>query len=360
MNIGILGTDSVELNNLIFDYEEEYNKLFITNDGRYLSRALIFKLADSLKKICDKRYAGINNSYFQTYVMYSIAAINVNVSRGENYLANAYLFNKPVQYAHYEYMQFFNSFFKGYLSVVDSRNKQRSLHNIVNVKASYDLLINFLANDKFVVDANLRELMLLKNLWDLYFLPDYETDAIENIVSLFSARTTNKEHKRIADNMLAYFNKMQVGNKAPDFSARSKDGKMASLGAYKGRWVYLNFFSTTNPGSLKEMPKIAALKKKYGDKVVFLSVCLDDSLKSYVNFLRSNPKYDWAIWFNNEKSLTKTAKDNYFVTGTEAYFLVNNLGYLAQSPALAPSQGIEYNFNLIFRVRKRETKTGIR
>ncbi len=360
VNIGIIGNDSTELNSLVFDYQQQYNNLFIREDGQYLSRAVIFKLADSLQKICDKRYAGIKDPYFKSYVLYSIASININVSRGENYLANAYLFNKPVLYNHNEYMLFFNAFFKGYLGLVDSKNKQRSLHNIVNTKASYDLLLRLLEQDKFLVDPTLKELVILKNLWDFYFSADFSPDGIESIVSQFSLRTQIKEHKRIADNMLAFFNKMQEGNKAPDFSARTRDGKIGSLGAFKNRWVYLNFFSTTNPASLKEMPKIAALKKTYGARIAFVSVCLDDSVKTYLNYLKSNPKYDWTIWFNNEKSLSKTAKDNYFVTGTEAYFLINNLGYLVQSPALSPSQGIEFKWNVIFKMKTKETKTGIR
>ena len=76
----------------------------------------MFKRADTLKKICDKRYQKINNPYFINYIDYSIASINASVSRGENYLINGYIANKPIQYNHYEYMQFFNACFKGYLS----------------------------------------------------------------------------------------------------------------------------------------------------------------------------------------------------------------------------------------------------
>ena len=77
-------------------------------------------------------------------------------------------------------------------------------------------------------------------------------------------------------------------------------------------------------------------------------------------FLKSNPKYDWPIWFSNEKSISKTAKETYNVIGTEQYFLINNYGYLAQSPALAPSKGIEFKLNMIFKPNKKMTKIGIR
>lgn len=360
VNIGIVGSDSTELNALIFDYQEVYNSFFLTEDSRYLARATIFKLADSLQKTCYSRYAKINNAYFRSYVIYSIASINASVSRGEQFLIRNYILNKPVQYTHHEYMSFFNACFKGYLNSIASQRKGPSLYHIINVKADYNLLYDFVQKDKLLNSDTLRELIILQNLWDFYFSADFVPEAVENIVGQLKLQTRIKVHQQIAASMLAYFNKMQVGSPAPVFSALAKDGSVAGLSQFKGRWIYLNFFSTKNVESLKEMMKISSLRKKYSDKVVFLSICLDDSVKAYTNYLKANPKFDWTIWYNNEKSVTQTAKDLYSVTGTEAYFLINNFGYLAQSPALAPSQGIEYRFNVIFKIKKRNTKTGIR
>lgn len=360
VNIGIVGADSTELNVLTYDYQDLYNTLFAPADGRYLSRAAMFGQADSLKRISDKRFAAIGNVYFKNYVFYSIASVNASVSRGENFLVKSYITGRPIQYHNNEYMQFFNTCFKGYLNTVAASHKGQTLYNIINAKASYPLLCDFLKEDKLIASDSLRELVILKNLWDFYFNPEFAQESIESIVTQLSMQTRIAEHQAICRNMLAFFKKMEPGSVAPDFSARNRNGKIASLGSFKNKWVYLNFFSTNKTESLKEMPKIAALKKKYGDKVVFISVCVDDSLKAYNDYLKANPKFDWNILFNNTKGLSKTAKDNYNVTGSEAYFLVDNKGYLAMSPALSPSQGIEYRFNIIFKVRQRNTRTGIR
>src|SRR5690606_3996790 len=104
----------------------------------------------------------------------------------------------------------------------------------------------------------------------------------------------------------------------------------------------------------------ADLQKRYGHKMVFLSICLDDSLSAYNKFITENPKLTWNIWYNNDPSFTITAKDKYDVTGTEAYFLISSMGDIAQTPARAPSGGIEYKFNVLFRIRQRTHNTGIR
>ncbi|MDI1354744.1 MAG: redoxin domain-containing protein [bacterium] len=360
VNIGVIGRDSTELNALIFDYEEHYNQLFSATDSRYMSRALLFRRVDSLQKLCDRRYAKIKDSYFKNYVTYSIASVNASLSRGEEYLMRTYLVGKPIQYLHYEYMQFFNSVTRGYLERISSGRKGQTVYNIINTKASYEALRDFVNLDKEFASDSLRELIIIRDLWDDYFKADYSPDAVSAIVSQINLQTTIKEHKKITTTMLSYFHKMQVGSKAPIFTAISRDGKLISSSVFKGKWVYLNFFSTKNTESLKEMPKIASLKKKFGDKLVFLSICLDDSISSYQHYLKTNSKFDWSIWYNYNENFFMTGKDFYFVTGTEGYFLINNLGYLAQSPAAAPSKGIEYKLNVIFKVKPRTTRTGIR
>lgn len=360
INIGIIGADSTELNARIFDYQEQYNKLFLTQDNRFLSRNAMFRRADSLQKICAVRYDKTTDAYFKDFVRYSIASINASVSRGESFLIGTYILNQPIRYHHYEYMSFFKACFQGYLTSIASSQKGQTLFNIVNVKADYKLLYDFLSRDKRQMSDSLKELVILTDLWNMYFSPEFVPAAIENIVTQLSLQTKIKEHKKIAAEMMVYFSKLQVGSQAPSFVALTKDGTFGTLQSFKGKWIYLNFFSTSNVESMKEMLKIEAIKKKLSGKMIFVSICLDDSVASYKRYLKANPKFDWFIWFNYDKSISRTAKEAYSVVGTEAYYLINNQGYLAQSPALSPAQGIEYRLNSIFKIKQKTTKTGIR
>lgn len=81
----------------------------------------------------------------------------------------------------------------------------------------------------------------------------------------------------------------------------------------------------------------------------FVSVCLDDSLNSFMEYIQQNPKYDWPIWFNNVGGVKQTAKELYNVIGTEAYFLINNYGTLALSPATDPQKELSINSTLFLK-----------
>ena len=84
---------------------------------------------------------------------------------------------------------------------------------------------------------------------------------------------------------------------------------------------------------------------------------LDDSIKTYKAYLKANPKQDWTILYQNQNS---TAKQAYNIKNFSGFFFINNVMQLAQSPALMPSEGIEYKFNALFRTRKKNTITGVR
>lgn len=360
VNISLIGKDTTELNMLIFDYEELYTNVFTPKNNQFLTHKMLFKRADSLKLVCDKRYANIKDPYFKNYYTYQIAGINASLSRGEKALIQTFIANKKIQYHNYEYMAFFGTCFNNYLNSIASSKKGTSLYQIINVNASLEQLNDFCKNDQFLKNDSLREFVIIKNLWDFYFNPEFNKDAIEALVSKINVSTKIEEHKFLTDYMLKNFFKMQPGTPAPLFFARNRTGAIEAFEKTKGKWTYLNFFSTKNNESLKEMAKIALLRKKFADKITFVSICLDDSLNSYVAFLKQNPKYDWSIWFNTIGGVKQTAKELYNVVGTESYFLINNFGTLSLSPAISPSKGIEYKFNAIFKPTRKNTKVGIR
>lgn len=360
VQVGVLSADTTELNTLIIDFNAVYNKQFRIAETQFLNRNRIFQKIDSLQITCSKRYKAIKSGYFKSYVEYALAELNSNASRGKNYLVRNYIMYRPVQHNHYEYMNFFNAFFKGYLNAYSSTKSGENVYHIINTLGDYKVLAGFVKNDTLLKNDTLRELVTIRNLWDYYYNPQFERSQVLAVIEQFEQATKIPAHKKIADNILQIAYELQPGAAAPAFSAADRSGKTVSFSDFKGRYVYINFFSTKNISSLKEMPKIADLVKKYGDKMSFVSICTDDSLKTYKDYLRANPKYNWTILFNNSAPAGHTARDVYKLKGVPAFFFINNYGNLVQSPALAPTQGFESRLRGIFRVKKGNMKTGIR
>ena len=357
VDISVYGKDSTELNALIIDFNKQYNNLFINSTDKYLSPTKINSMLDTFLLSSKKRYEHIKNPYFKNYLEYSFADFFSNTSRSKALLNKLFIDKKTIQYHNYEYMQFFNAHFKGYLKAYASTKNGGNIYNSINAFADYKDLKNQFKEDKSITNDTLRELLILKGLIDFYYSPDFDKKQVQSVIEQLYRETKVQEHKNISFNILQIINQLQPGAKAPDFVANDKNGQSVNLYNYKGKHVYLNFFSSESETSQKEMQKIIDLKKKFNDKVTFISVCLDDSVKTYKAYLKANPKQDWTILHQTKNS---SAKQNYNIKTLSGFFFINPQMQLAQSPALMPSEGIEYKFNALFRPRKKNTIIGVR
>ena len=357
VDISVYGKDSTELNALIIDFNKQYNNLFINSTDKYLSPTKINSMLDTFLLSSKKRYEHIKNPYFKNYLEYSFADFFSNTSRSKTLLNKLFIDKKTIQYHNYEYMQFFNAHFKGYLKAYASTKNGGNIYNSINAFADYKDLKNQFKEDKSIANDTLRELLILKGLIDFYYSPDFDKKQVQSVIEQLYRETKVQEHKNISFNILQIINQLQPGAKAPDFVANDKNGQSVNLYNYKGKHVYLNFFSSESETSQKEMQKIIDLKKKFNDKVTFISVCLDDSVKTYKAYLKANPKQDWTILHQTKNS---SAKQNYNIKTLSGFFFINPQMQLAQSPALMPSEGIEYKFNALFRPRKKITIIGVR
>lgn len=88
--------------------------------------------------------------------------------------------------------------------------------------------------------------------------------------------------------------KKLMNQRAPDFALSDLSGKKWTLAGLKGKTVVLNFWFTTCPGCIQEMPNLNKLKKSYaGTPVVFLALALDNAA-AIQKFLKSHA-YNYTL-----------------------------------------------------------------
>lgn len=343
----IINGDSTELNARIIDFNNCFDLFWEKNYKAFVTKQIHQKL-DSFQLQMNKRYEKVQLTYFKTFVDYTFASFNENTGRHRAYLAKRYLLGKPINYDNYEYMSFFNQYFKQYLQKqVDTKNGN-FIMDAINEQGEYKHLNELLKNDPILKNDTLRELVILKSLYDLYFAPHFSKGKIKQMLEQLQGTTTIAEHKKIAFDALRNINNMHVGQMAPDFSLPNIKHDTVSLSAFKARYTYLNFFATWCTDCLQELKKQEQLFRKYGDKVMFVSVCTDDDTVAFKNFVKQNPAYKWTILYGGKN---KKLAEQYNIKSLPVYYFISPDGYLLQSPALKPGEGIEFKFNQIFKMK---------
>jgi peroxiredoxin len=84
---------------------------------------------------------------------------------------------------------------------------------------------------------------------------------------------------------------LEAGDRAPDFSLPSLDGKgNVSLAQFRGKVVYLDFWASWCAPCLKAVPEIEAMRKELASQgFAVVAVNLDQNTKKALRFLEKNP-----------------------------------------------------------------------
>lgn len=299
-----------ELNQQIGKFNREFDDFI--SDNRSLFKRRDHSIEPKIKsfKIKMLKEAEKSNAQFvKDYMNYSIAVtqISLDVSykksdskENENLKANLYLeylHKKPIHYYNPEYNTFYKDFYKGEMKKLSITLDGFDISKAINDKASYPLLLKALRKYPFLLTDESATYFMLNGLLevskDKYFTK-------ENIITILEdIKKTSKlpEHKNIAINIIEKItkNKFGTGSLAPSFSLKNKDNKTISLNSFKGKPVYINFWTNWSIPSQKEMKIMQVLYKKYKNKIHFISICADNDFSKMTTFLSKNSEYKWTF-----------------------------------------------------------------
>ncbi|MFD3232229.1 TlpA family protein disulfide reductase [Rahnella aceris] len=120
-----------------------------------------------------------------------------------------------------------------------------------------------------------------------------------------------------------------LGKEAPALAAYDLQGEQASLDRWKGKTVYLNFWSVSCGGCVSEMATLEKLSKTYGDKIVVVAVNTDAEQVDLRPVLSQR-----QIGYPVVRDQLGITQERYAVIGTPTSFLID-----AQGKVTAVHQG---------------------
>lgn len=359
----IYSKDSTEMNSLVIDYNQRFNQFWAANYQYFLYKESIHRL-DSFHVAMRKHYANVKNPAFLPWMDFTLASLEDATFHSDKKLAADYLVYKvvsedkkesyhghrPIFYDNGPYMEFFNSFFDNYMYKYSIKREGQNISAAINVKGSYDALMEAMKPLRWLDNDTLRELVMLKGLFECYNNPAFEGRNIISIAQQVSTQSKVPEHRRIAGNIVAFYTKLKEGSAAPGFTGIDRKGQPVTLENFKGKFVLLSFYASWNSHAVSEMKVLPDLQKKYGKKIAFVSVSLDQDTGAYRKFLKENPKFNWTMLHYN---FNEQLKEDYQLLALPAFFIIDPEGKLWASPADPPSGRLEYDLYKIANPKRR-------
>jgi thiol-disulfide isomerase/thioredoxin len=338
LGIELINPGDNELNVWIRDYDAKYDQFLLDHfNALYLERKK--NLLDTFRLQVNEWFTGVEQPYLEAYIRYKTAGLEqVSHALTQYELAKKYFISQPVLYDNVEYMHFFNTYFTKYLTSISPVIRKIDLMPVIKGAQPYKNLMKTLAADTILKEENLRELVMLKGLYELFYSDKETQDHVIGIVNAIKSESKYEGNRTIATDMYAKMTKLRPGTKAPGFTLVNMKKEKVSLGDFIGKPVVINFWTTYCLGCISEMEKLVPIYEKYKNKVEFISISADKFWFKTYFFVERKPQFRWQmLHFGEDTDLLV----NYDVRTYPLFVIVDKSGNIYQYPAVQPGEGLE-------------------
>ncbi len=340
----MLEADSSSLNLSVQKFNKMYDDFLMENKELLVRRGMNDKklLHDHLAQLSDaagEEFSFSTNDYLKNHIQYSIAQLELLTMTTNDKLFKEYL-DKPFLEKNYEYMRFFHQHFEKYLDVFRLTERGKGFADAINNFTSLEKVNEVMFADNNLRSKIIRDAVLIDGLIQLYNNPDFKKDKMVKVLEALSQQAATPYLQQAASNAKFLLTRNQPGTQAPDFDIRSHNNQIKSLKDFAGKYIYLQFTDVNCLPCNAETKTVADLQKKYGEKVEFVTITINNDFEETREFVKRNG-YTWTFLIagDNHKAL-----EDYNVKSVPEYFLLNKEGKFIQSPALRPDRGIERTF----------------
>jgi peroxiredoxin len=342
--IKIVTDDAENLNLYIQDFNELYNDFMLNYAENVRSRSSVSTF-DTFIKAINLRFQNAQNPYFLEYIRYKTASMQLFLRlKSRDNIGLEYFTDQPVLFENIEYMDFFHLYFEKYFLAGGKYFNYNKTSDLINGTASSAAILDSLRADPVLKDAELRELLLLDGLKDLYNVAGFNRNRIILLADEVYMNSNFGEIRQVATNVLARMKRLQPGSPAPDFDLTGfEDGNRYRLSDFKGKYVYLAFFESGNPACQSELGLITDLYKEFQNKVDFVAISVDKDRAKLADYL-DKAELPWLVLlYDGNLELL----ENYDAILYPYFILINDKGQIVRCPAPSPSENIKKLFGSI-------------
>ncbi|MBI9068565.1 MAG: redoxin domain-containing protein [Salinivirgaceae bacterium] len=346
--LGIVNRDTLELNYLITDFNEQYHR-FIDQHYYAVIKNPRGEMVDSLINNIENTFGKINNEFFQNYRLYKYAWLKyISVMRDYRYIVREYFNDQELLYQNPAYMDLFNQIFTNYLSFYMTKKEGERIFSDIAFAKSPKYVKESFSNNLVLLNDTLQELVLLKGLQDAFYTKDFPIPSLLITLDSIANYSNIKYHCELAKSIRTKVLKAKVGFDAPQFLLYDADSVLRKNKDYLSNYVYLNFISIESYSCQEELVVLKQVYEKHTNDFKVVTISIDNDFNRVVKYF-NDKEYHWILLDGsaNEKLIT-----DFKVRAYPSYCLINPEGKIEMSPAPSPSENFEWYFFTLLQGKK--------
>lgn len=344
VHLGIKDMAPNDLNYLISTFDLAFNENFDQIVREAYAGVQTISLTDLIAKL-EGIFGDYNHPFFIAYRNYRYGLLSqLSLMQQSRSISENYFLNKPILYNNPSYMELFNLLFDKYFLFFARSDSGNEVISNISSERSYTNLKQTLAQDNAMANDSLLELVILKGLHDGFFDDKFSRSALLAILDSIYTSTRIAEHIMIAQNIRSKVTRLLPGFVPSPFELYTINNHLVSLKDFEGKYVYLNFCTTTSYTCLQEFSLLEKLYEKHHKRLEIVTISVDRDINDLKSFLEQT-NYPWTfLHYGNKPDVIK----DFDVRAYPTYFLIGPDRKLLISPAPSPRENFEIQlFNLL-------------
>lgn len=293
---------------------------------------------DSLKALASTK----PNDFISIYQWYAAADLDLIINpRAVDALRSVYFKGRKPYPMHPAWIFSFNSFFEGDILKRLNAKSGKELRKAIESE-DWQAVEASVMQDTSVSDTSLVKWIVLKDVYELTKLKDFELKKLFNLLSNgLNHHTSDSIFASEVKAILAKWSPTITGNPFPNLEVFSYNrNKGLALKELTEKPVYLTYLPDQETSSMLVLSELVALQKKYGEEIHF-AVFINQVQSDYPLF--ENKAYSGLEFLNYIYSVEKLR--NIFPQPDQAGFALIDRHFNTYSfPAEGPETGVENSF----------------
>ncbi|MFC2115898.1 peroxiredoxin family protein [Bacteroidota bacterium] len=314
-----------------------YYKFVINAYGNRVDRKELNKAEEEVRAPFDS----LEGSFLKAYIDYRMGLLNHYGSQiSSQNIIREYFLGKAVLLQNPAYMELFNQVCKDYFIAFYEEHPGSKLPTVLNRDKNYAMLNSILIKEASLENDSLRELVLLKGLYDGFYDGKNIPSSMVQLLDSLRYNSSIEVHRQVVKDIMLEITKLLPGYKPPDFTLYNSDSTLVRLSDFEGTYVYLNFCNSFGYYCVREYEYLRILKERLKDRISIVTILVDDNRENMKELVESN-NYPWTfLHFANQPDVL----DGYDIRSYPSYFLIGPKGKLILSPAPSPAENFELTF----------------
>ena len=325
------------INAAIWEFNSMYNTFLLSNfKAIYQSRNS--SVINEFKLEVGKRFETVSNKYFDNYVKYKIASLELaSRKKDEGILIETYFLNSEILYNNVEYSSLFKEVFNNYFLSGISGIDYARLIETVNFSTNYKRIDELITegNPKLASDRRLRELIGIIGLAKLYNTREFKRNNILKLLLQIERNSTFAEHREIAANYSKKLQKLKYKSPAPAFTFNDQNGNKVSSNDLKGEFTLLSFVQGDCGVCISQISQIDEIRQMFKGKLKMLTLVSGGKAAAIENFMYERD-YEWPVLAVDNILLLEDFDIRVYPT----YILLNPDGSIALAPTPMPDENL--------------------